>query len=687
MKAGALIEGKYRLTRIIGEGAMGVVWEATNEGTSRQVAVKLIVRPTEELRHRLLREAKACGALRHRNIVDIYDVGTTADGDPFLVMQLLVGETLGERLVRQRRLDPPEAARIGRDVARALAAAHAASIIHRDLKPANIFLHDEPGEESTIVKVLDFGVSKNLATSDGLTTVAGGVVGSPAYMSPEQAGAGAPVDHRADIWSLGVVLFEMLTGKRPLEGDATTIIPRLLNDEIPPATRFVRTLDPALSALVGRCLEREISKRIASATDLAAQLQRWTGAAASSGGAPLGQSSPGAVSSPFVPSPPAPSPPLAQPPIAQPPAPLPPRGELGSAAAIASPRGVFVSSSDVDPALRSPRLQGGKLPSAPMMPSDDDDNATAKLDPRMLAPIAAARVQPEPATTPLKPNFKGTLPLVSDASAAARHVERAVPPPAPSFSGNSTVPASASGNYPAVTFGAPPQEPPPERTTAKLDPTASWLTDPTASITGNASGVTKHGTVRMPPDFTKSLLALSPAPPAPPPPPIATPHQFSAPPSTSTAAPLMQGIVAAPTSSSDSAPLVNLQRRRTALFVVGAVVGLALALLVVIGLRLVFAARTGQSTPVLSDSAALTPAAVSAPPSTASSPALAAPSTAPSATAPPAVSSAPGIGKPPGAGTSTAPRPAPGGVKPPAPQVAKPGTNTPPWKKVNPSGP
>jgi serine/threonine-protein kinase len=285
MKAGAVIAGKYRLTRPIGVGAMGTVWEATHEGTSRQVAVKLILEPTEELRRRLVREARAYGSLRHRNIVEVLDVGQTDEGDPFLVMQLLVGETLADRLVRQRRLGVPEATRIARDIARALAAAHAASIIHRDLKPANIFLHDEPGEDTTVIKVVDFGVSKNLLASDGLTTVAGGMVGSPAYMSPEQAAAGAcgPVDHRADLWSLGVVLFEMLTGVRPLQGDANTILPRILSAEIPLVTSFVRTVDPRLAALVARCLDRDLAKRAGSAADLALQLQIFTAVGSGAG--------------------------------------------------------------------------------------------------------------------------------------------------------------------------------------------------------------------------------------------------------------------------------------------------------------------------------------------------------------------------------------------------------------------
>ena len=253
---------------------MGVVWAAVNQLTSGEVALKLILQSTEELRLRLLREARVCGGLKHRNVIEVHDVGQTEDGDPFLVMQLLYGETLAELLKRQRRLDPPVAAQIARDVARALAAAHAAGVIHRDLKPANIFLHHEAGADGATVKVLDFGVSKSLAMSDGLVTIDGGAIGSPAYMSPEQARADRDLDHRADIWSLGVVLFELLTGVRPFQGDANQVIPRIILGDIPLVSRYVRLVDPGLVTLVSRCLERDRARRIGSATELAELLQR-----------------------------------------------------------------------------------------------------------------------------------------------------------------------------------------------------------------------------------------------------------------------------------------------------------------------------------------------------------------------------------------------------------------------------
>ncbi|WP_437977171.1 protein kinase [Sorangium sp. So ce295] len=293
LASGVLIDRKYRLLRQIGEGAMGVVWAAVNVATAREVALKLIHRPETEFRLRLQREARNCGALRHRNVIDIYDMGETEAGEPFLVMQLLTGETVAELLARRRRLDPPVAASIGRDVARGLAAAHAMHIIHRDLKPANIFLHREPDMDEPVVKVLDFGVAKNLSVNDGLHTVQGGAVGSPLYMSPEQVRAEPNVDHRADIWALGVVLFEMLTGMRPFQGDAQAVFMGILTGEIPTVSKYLRRVDQGLVDLIARCMRRERADRIGSAAEVAALLDRYAERGAGPGrDAALRQSSP-----------------------------------------------------------------------------------------------------------------------------------------------------------------------------------------------------------------------------------------------------------------------------------------------------------------------------------------------------------------------------------------------------------
>ncbi|MDC3956932.1 protein kinase [Polyangium jinanense] len=266
MNGGDRVGGKYRLLRQLGSGAMGVVWEAIQETTSRRVAIKLISQPSDDLRHRLLREARICCSIAHRNVIEVHDVGETEQGEPFLVMQLLSGETLADLLGRQRRLSPSMAAQIGRDVARGLAAAHAVNVIHRDLKPANIFLHHEAGTEGSIVKVLDFGVAKSLDANESLVTMVGGAVGSPAYMSPEQIRAARDLDHRTDVWALGVVLFEMLTGIRPFQGNRQELLTRVLVGPIPRASQFVRNLDSGLDDVVANCLERDRNKRVASAS-------------------------------------------------------------------------------------------------------------------------------------------------------------------------------------------------------------------------------------------------------------------------------------------------------------------------------------------------------------------------------------------------------------------------------------
>jgi serine/threonine-protein kinase len=275
MKSGDVVGGKYRVTERLGAGGMGAVWEAINERTGRKVALKLILHPTDDLRQRLRREAQACGRIAHRNIVQVYDVDETSTGDPFLVMQLLTGQTLADLLASRRRLEPSLVARIGRDIASALSAAHTAKIIHRDLKPANIFLHreeDEDGEDGFVVKVVDFGVSKMLASADGPATITGALVGSPAYMSPEQVRMSKDLDHRTDIWSLGIVLYEMLTGKRPFAGSVEDVIRKILVAPIQPPSHHVRQLSREFDEIVALCLERDLVKRIQSAADLARML-------------------------------------------------------------------------------------------------------------------------------------------------------------------------------------------------------------------------------------------------------------------------------------------------------------------------------------------------------------------------------------------------------------------------------
>lgn len=253
---------------------MGVVWEAEHVATLRRVAVKVLRVPSESHRHRMQREARLCGAITHRNVVEVHDAGETEACEPYVVMQLLHGETLADRLRRTRRLKEVEAARIGRDIARALAAAHAKDVIHRDIKPSNVFLHQEPGTEEFVVKVLDFGVAKLLHADDTLVTERNGIVGTPAYMSPEQLASPHDVDARTDVWSLGVVLFEMLTGVRPvypLELKEHGLRPR----PTPRVSDYVMNVAPELDDLVAYCLERDLEQRIAKAAAVADRLDLY----------------------------------------------------------------------------------------------------------------------------------------------------------------------------------------------------------------------------------------------------------------------------------------------------------------------------------------------------------------------------------------------------------------------------
>ena len=270
MKAGTRIGGKYRLVRPLGEGGMGVVWSAINELTEREVALKLIrgQDTTEDSRMRLLREARACGRINHRNVVEIYDVGQTDSGDPFLVMQMLAGETVGEKLAREKKINPEEALRIAAETARGLRAAHAARVLHRDMKPSNLFLHEEPGADGPVLKILDFGVSKTLQ-QDSNYTATGKTMGSPAYMSPEQVRGLKTVDYRTDLWSLGTVLAEMISGRRVFQGlTPYGAAAEVLSGRIRSLADMAPDTDPRIVAIVDRCLQRDVDKRFASADEL-----------------------------------------------------------------------------------------------------------------------------------------------------------------------------------------------------------------------------------------------------------------------------------------------------------------------------------------------------------------------------------------------------------------------------------
>jgi|GEM_PF-1326602 len=216
----AIVAGRFRLNHLIGRGGMGSVWHATHMGLDVPCAIKFIEgeranRP--ESATRFEREAKAAAQLRGRNVVQILDHGI-CDGTPYIAMELLEGEDLGKRLERVKRLPAQQVVAIVGDVARALRKAHAAGIVHRDLKPENIFLVQDD-DDREITKVLDFGIAKVTTSEPSARTRTGELLGTPHYMSPEQAQGNREIDWRSDLWSLAVITFECLTGVRPFESD------------------------------------------------------------------------------------------------------------------------------------------------------------------------------------------------------------------------------------------------------------------------------------------------------------------------------------------------------------------------------------------------------------------------------------------------------------------------------------
>ncbi|QDU21819.1 serine/threonine-protein kinase [Urbifossiella limnaea] len=267
--------GGYEIGERVGGGGMGDVYRAHDPQLGRDVAVKAMkpaLAADPAARARFLREARAAAAVRHDHLCPIYHVGETTAG-PFLVMPLLAGETLAARLARGP-LPPAEVARVGREAALGLAAAHAAGLIHRDIKPANLWLEAPTGR----VVVLDFGLARVADADDGLSQP-GRVAGTPSYMSPEQVD-GRPLDPRTDLFSLGAVLYEAATGVRAFAGPSLTAVLKAVADASPPPPDAVNpAVPPALSAAVIRLLAKRPADRPPSASSVADALARVVGPA------------------------------------------------------------------------------------------------------------------------------------------------------------------------------------------------------------------------------------------------------------------------------------------------------------------------------------------------------------------------------------------------------------------------
>jgi serine/threonine-protein kinase len=275
-----LVGGKYEVLGLIGRGGMGSVYEGRHTSLGTPCAIKFIdaqYANSEDARSRFDTEARAAASIQSKHAIQIYDHGVTADGRPYIVMERLLGEPLDQRIKRLGSISLIETARILRQVARALTRAHEHGIVHRDLKPENIFLVRGPDDEEDVAKVLDFGIAKIKiapgAISVSSSTKTGTLLGTPQFMSPEQARGLRAVDHRTDLWSLGIIVFKCATGQLPFDGESLgDLLVRICTSPIPVPSSLAPHLPPELDAWMLRALDREPEQRFQSATELADSL-------------------------------------------------------------------------------------------------------------------------------------------------------------------------------------------------------------------------------------------------------------------------------------------------------------------------------------------------------------------------------------------------------------------------------
>ncbi len=272
-----MLHDRYFVVRLLGEGGMGAVYLAQHSVIGKKVAVKFLhseFSDNKEVVKRFYREAQAAAAIEHKNIIDIFDVGASAEGEPFLVMEYLEGESLSSMLKRTGPISLPAACAVLEPVLSALSAAHAAGIIHRDLKPDNIFIaHNVSGD--TEIKLIDFGISKITTGDQSGITGTGMFLGTPAYTSPEQIRGAKNIDHRTDIYAIGTILYQMLTGKLPFKGEhVNSLLASVLEDEpIPPKEAFEGFPGEA-EDLIRRLLSKDPDERPRTTEMLFSELKR-----------------------------------------------------------------------------------------------------------------------------------------------------------------------------------------------------------------------------------------------------------------------------------------------------------------------------------------------------------------------------------------------------------------------------
>ncbi len=274
--SGDLVAGKYVLEELLGQGGMGAVFRARNTAIDMRVAIKLLRADLDRalLSGRLLQEARAAAQLSHPAIVRVFDVGQTELGDPFIVMELLIGESLASLLDRDVRLPATRAVQLLLPIADALSAAHAKGFVHRDVKPDNVFIVDEDGQVQP--KLVDFGIVKSEPKGgESQLTQVGVVLGSPEYMSPEQARGLDNIDLRSDVWSFSIVLYETICGSTPFESKNYNALLRMIVEETAPTLQQLRAADAALSAIVERGMSKNPADRWVSLGQMGKALAGW----------------------------------------------------------------------------------------------------------------------------------------------------------------------------------------------------------------------------------------------------------------------------------------------------------------------------------------------------------------------------------------------------------------------------
>jgi len=279
---GDVVDGKYEIVRLLGEGGMGAVYEGQNTRIHRKVAIKVLhgsVASSADAVQRFEREAQAAGRIGSKHIVEVLDLGDLPSGDRYMVMEFMEGQSLADRIRDRGQLTPQDLYPIAVQLLEGLAAAHAAGIVHRDLKPDNVYLLPPPKEGAPdFVKILDFGISKfNPLGGEFSMTRTGSVMGTPYYMSPEQAKGARDLDHRTDLYAAGVILYEGLSGRVPFSAETfNELLFKIVLEEAPPLQEILPDVNPAFVELVAKAMARDVTQRFQTASDFKAALNVWS---------------------------------------------------------------------------------------------------------------------------------------------------------------------------------------------------------------------------------------------------------------------------------------------------------------------------------------------------------------------------------------------------------------------------